>query len=180
VNGWFNRCRHRRPTAAVVEACLTEADGGRTQRRGVTARSVKPTLSSRRAGSLPCAHDDIRVISAFASHSEYVVRGPKMPIHWSPPKASLSASALASKSRAAGRSVVSHFSLMRAGRHRAHRTETSRLMFSMLAKGQQGVIKINSASVRGSRHVDARHAAGHASEPIQSPRRALGGSTSGP
>jgi hypothetical protein len=89
------------------------------------------------------------------------------------PRRALSASALASKSRAAGPSVVSHFSLMRGGRHRAHRTETSRLMFSMLAKGKQGVTKINSASVRGSRHVDARHAAGLGSEPIQSPRRAV-------
>jgi hypothetical protein len=137
---------------------LDGSSGGRTRRRGSPQGLSNQPYRVGAQARCPAPSDDIRAMSAFASHSEYV-RGPKMPIHWSPPKASPVGFGSCEQSRAAGPSVVSHFSLMRGGRHRAHRTETSRLMLSMLAKGKQGVTKIDSASVRSSRHTDAVTAA---------------------
>ena len=84
----FNRCQHRWATAAAAKSLLDGSRGGRTRRRGspqgLSNRSYRVGAQAR----CPAPSDDIRAMSAFASHSGYVVRGPKMPIHWSPPKAS--------------------------------------------------------------------------------------------
>ena len=160
MNRRFNRYQHRRATAAVAErACLTEADGGRTRRRGSPQSLSNQPYRVGAQAHCPAPNDDIRAMSAFAGHSGYVFRGPKMPIHWSPPEASPVGFGFCEQVAGGGpERRVPHFAL-RGGRHRAHRTETSRLMFSMLAKGKQGVTKIDSASVRSSRHTDALTAA---------------------
>ena len=76
-----HNCRWRRE-------CITEADGGRTRRHGSPQGLSSQPYRVRAQARCVARSDDIRLMPAFASSSGHVFKGPRMPMHWSPPEAS--------------------------------------------------------------------------------------------